>query len=166
MFTTGDRDDLLSYQIVGDNVDMHQRATHHSMERTDRDHHWFHLYAVQDRISGQSLPDDAPTADIATLPLQTFLPSADECHQLRKEFGILISRVLVRELSFFSQFKDHVPEHIQHQHSADTSNKSEIVRTDMIFIHSTTVTKYLHIHSIGSTVSTHNIHNCRFRWVF
>lgn len=109
-------------------MDVHQRATHHSMERTDRVHHWFHLHAVQDRISGQSLPDDAPIADIATLPLQSFLPSADECHQLRKEFGVLISRVLVRELSFFFQFKDHVLEHIQHRHSADTSNKSEIVR--------------------------------------
>ena len=104
------------------------------MDRKDRDHHWFHLYAVQDRICDQGLPDDTPVADVATSPLQTFLPSANACHQLRKEFGVLISRVLVNNLSFFAELKEHIPEHMQHRHSADTSKKSEIVRLIHLYI--------------------------------
>ena len=51
----GETDLLMSYQIVGDNVDLHQQATHHSMDWRDKDHHWFHLYAVRDRICDPSL---------------------------------------------------------------------------------------------------------------
>lgn len=124
---TGQRDDCPTYQIVGDNVDLHQHPTHRSMERKEKDHHWFHLFATRDRITGISLSDDAPTADIATLPLQTFMPSVEECHQLREEFGVLISRVLVEKMAYFSPLKPVVPAHILHKHSDVAKNKSEFV---------------------------------------
>ena len=34
------------YQIIGDNIDIHQHASHQSSDRKDKDHHWFHMYAV------------------------------------------------------------------------------------------------------------------------
>ena len=43
-------EDYPTYQIIGDNVDIHQRASHQSMERRDTDHHWFHLYAVKTEL--------------------------------------------------------------------------------------------------------------------
>ncbi len=122
-----------SYQIIGDNVDLHQRPTHRSMDRKDRDHHWFHLYAVGDRVTGQDLSNDAPIAGIAKLPLQTFLPSLEECRQLRQEFGILISRVIVEKMAYFAPLKPIVPVHIQHAHAAEMKKKSELVSVFGVF---------------------------------
>ena len=98
------------------------------MDRKDKDHHWFHLFAVRDRICDQTLRDDSPTAEVSTLQLQTFLPSAEDCQKLQMEFKILIGRVLVKNITFFSQFQENVPDHIKHRHSADMTKKSEIVR--------------------------------------
>ena len=75
----GETDLLMSYQIV----DLHQQATHHSMDRRDKDHHWFHLYAVRDRICDPSLADNALIAEVSTLPLKTFLPSAADRFKLQ-----------------------------------------------------------------------------------
>jgi len=116
-----------SYQIVGDNVDLHQKPTHRSIERKARDHHWFHLYAVRDRISGLDLPNDASIANIATVPLQTFLPSLTECLHLREEFVVLVSQVLVSRMAYFEPLKSVVSEHIRHKHHSEVKTKSEIV---------------------------------------
>ena len=95
------------------------------MDRRDKDHHWFYLYAVRDRICDTSLEYNAPTA--STLPLKTFLLSAADCYKLQTEFSTLIGRVLVKNVSFFSQFQENVPDHIKHHYSADMAKKSEIV---------------------------------------
>lgn len=116
-----------SYQIVGDNVDLHQKPTNRSIERRARDHHWFHLYAVRDRISGLDQSNDAPIANIATVPLQTFLPSLAECLQLREEFAVLVSWVLVARMAYLEPLKSVVSEHIRHKHYSEVKAKSEIV---------------------------------------
>ena len=65
----GKSEDCPSYQIIGYNVDLHQRTPHQTMERRDKDHHWFQLYAVQDHVIEKDLPNDAPITDVSTLPL-------------------------------------------------------------------------------------------------
>lgn len=35
--------ELPYFQIVGDNVDVHQKASHQTTERRDKNHHWQHL---------------------------------------------------------------------------------------------------------------------------
>ena len=127
MLHAGQTDACPSYQIIGDNVDLHQTPTHQSVERKARDHHWFHLYAARDRITGAHLSNDSPIADIATIPLQTFLPSVEDCLSLREDFAVLISRVLTTNLAYFEPLQSVAPAHIQHKHSSDVSIKSEIV---------------------------------------
>ena len=97
------------------------------MERKDKDHHWFQLFATRDRVSGEKLANDAPIADVATLPLQTYLPSVEECSQLQEEFGVLIARVIVQKMTYFSELKSVVPSHIQHKYADTMKMKSEIV---------------------------------------
>ena len=81
---------MTSYQIIGD-VDLHQRTSHQSMKRKDKDHHWFQMYAVQDCVTGKDLSNDAPISDVAKIPLHTFLPSIEECNHIRAEFEVLIA---------------------------------------------------------------------------
>lgn len=81
-YYSGETEDCPTFQIIGDNVDLHQRATHQSMERRDKDHHWFNLYAARDSVVEKDLPNDGPITDVAKVPLQHFLPSVEDCDHL------------------------------------------------------------------------------------
>ena len=111
-----------SHQIIGDDVDLKSKPTHFSLSASVKDHHWFSLYAIKNRVHGEQLANDKPTADISTLPLTTWLPSV-----LHDEFIILVSRVLVAKLKAFQVFSDVVQDHIPHQYSKEMSEKSQIV---------------------------------------
>ena len=115
------------YQIIGDNVDLKQKASQQSLDGAGADHHWFHTCAVLDRVDGIDLDVDEPQADITSLPLQMFLPSAVDCDSLKKEFAVLLSRTLTDKLHFLHPYQSCIPNHIPHQYSAESSKKSDIV---------------------------------------
>ena len=121
-----------SFQIVGDNVGIYQHASHQSMQRKNRDHHWFHLYAALNRVNSTHLPDDKPIALVANLPLQTFIPSIEECNQLREEFRVLISRVIVENLPYFKEMESIIQRHIKHKYSSIMKQKSQLVSSVII----------------------------------
>lgn len=115
------------YQIIGDNVDLKQKASQQTLDSTGADHHWFHMCAVLDRVDGRDLDIDEPQADITSLPLQTFLPSTEDCDFLKKEFAVLLSRTLVDKLHFLRPYQSCIPIHIPYQYSTEASKKSDIV---------------------------------------
>ena len=115
------------YQIIGDNVDLKQKASQKSVDSTGADHHWFHMCAVLDRVDGIDLDVDEPQADITSLPLQTFLPSAEDCDFLKKEFAVLLARTLADKLHFLRPYQSCISNHILHQYSTESSKKSDIV---------------------------------------
>ena len=116
-----------TFQIVGDNCDLHQHSRHQTVSRRDQDHHWFHLYAIKDRVLGLHLRDDQPMAEVSKLPLATFLPNVADCSALHHEFTILVSRVLIKHLECFKRLEQVTPDHIPHQYSHVMANKSETV---------------------------------------
>lgn len=97
------------------------------MEREDKDHHWFQIFAVQDRVTGKELLNDALIGDVATLPLQTFLPTVDECSRLNDEFGVLIARVITENIDYFQPLQSVVPQHILHKYTDLMKLKSKMV---------------------------------------
>ncbi len=117
-----------SYIIVGDNIDKTVNPRYMTEEHQRQSLHYFHSYAVLDRVSSATLPDDSPAGSTKSLLPSTFLPDPDDCVQLRKHFATLIGRVLVDEVPYFKIFKDCVARHIPHKHSDKMSQKSEIVR--------------------------------------
>ena len=119
-----------SVQIIGDNLDTNEKASRQTSMYCGKSHHWFSLYTVKDRVSGNHLPDELPLADVSELPLSTWLPSISDCVTLRDEFIILVSRVLVRNFTAFDFLKNEVVEHIPHAYSAAMKKKSEIVSID------------------------------------
>ena len=124
VFHTGS---VCSFQIIGDNVDLQQKPSHQSVNRKCKEHHWFQIMAVRNRVSGAHLPNDHPKADIQSLHLSTFLPSVEDCTHLHRELVILASRVLVDKLPCFKYLQEVVPTHIPHQYSSQMMKKSEMV---------------------------------------
>ena len=68
-------------------------------------------------------------ADIAQLPLQTFLPSVKDCNALQSEFGTLIARVVTEKIAYLHPLKNVVISHIPHRYSNAMMQKSDVVST-------------------------------------
>lgn len=78
------------YKLVGDNVDKNVRASFQRIGYTTQSLHYFHAYAVLDRVDFSGLSDAAPSPSIVD-PL-SFLPSKDDRALVERDLRVLISR--------------------------------------------------------------------------
>ena len=99
-----------------------------SLASVGKDHHYFTLFGVQNRVHGEELSSEQAYADVAKLLLSTWIPSVNDCVLLRKEFTELTARILVSKLKAFEEFAAFIPEHIPHQYTKEMSENSHIVR--------------------------------------
>ena len=119
------------FKLVGDNIDLTVSTRYMRVENyRDQSLHYFHCYAVLDRINMDSLslhltPTCHPCPTHMALSL---LPSQEHDTILRKNIAILISRVLVTHMHFFQfAFSDAVTWHIHHKFYKEMSSKSTVV---------------------------------------
>ena len=78
------------YKLVGDNIDKDIRASFQRLSHTTQSLHYFHVYAVLDRVDFSGLSDLRDT-EVAVDPL-TLLPSKSDVAVLKKEMSTIISR--------------------------------------------------------------------------
>lgn len=121
------RHKLLTYKLVGDNIDKEVRPRQMRSDHQTRSLHYFHTYAVRDRIDLSGISDQAPSVQISSIDLTKLLPNADDDECLRRNFAILIARVLRQYSQYFSRFGQAVEGHIEHKYSREMSFKSEVV---------------------------------------
>ena len=77
------------YKLVGDNVDKNVHPSFQRGESATRSLHYFHTYAVFDRINLNGVSDNPSSKPIQ---LQKLLPSLSDISCLKETFAILISR--------------------------------------------------------------------------
>ncbi|CAG2223428.1 unnamed protein product [Mytilus edulis] len=116
-------DEISSFQIVMDNLNMMTKARHKTEDTSNKMHNLVHALAVQDRVSADDLEDCVPQADILTIPNEAFLPSKEDYTQLNQEYNILIQRVLVENIIELKECKEFVIYHIPHQFSKESRKK-------------------------------------------
>ncbi|CAG2188905.1 unnamed protein product [Mytilus edulis] len=97
-------DEISSFQIVMDNLNMMTKARHKTEDTSNKMHNLVHALAVQDRVSADDLEDCVPQADILTIPNEAFLPSKEDYTQLNQEYNILIQRVYQRYIYISSLY--------------------------------------------------------------
>ncbi len=89
--------------------------------------HYFHSYAVRDRINTENF-DDMPSApDISQVNLDLILPTTHDVHDMYSNMSVLIARVLKKYMPFFKKYGSAVGRHIMHQYSEEMSKKSCVV---------------------------------------
>jgi len=90
--------------------------------------HYFHTYAVRDRIDLSCFSDDQEIPDIKSIQLDNLLPSACDEKSMFANFEVLVARVLVKHMPFFTKLgKLALEHHIQHEYSQEMAQKSEVV---------------------------------------
>ena len=133
----------LSYKLVGDNID---KTVKHRYMRVDKHRknesmHYFHAFAVRDRIDFSSLSNHFPSISSLPFPdeiVKTLLPSKEDDEEMKSNMIVLMSRVLVDHLDFFKiSFEGTVDWHIRHPFQSQMSKKSEVVSAIFILIYIT-----------------------------
>ena len=81
----------ITYQIVGDNLDLEIKVRHMNKDNKNNSMHFFNLAAFKDSVMGNELPDEQTLADV---PMAFSLPSAKDLIKLKRGFVILWSRVI------------------------------------------------------------------------
>lgn len=99
-----DSDAWMGYKIVGDNLDFNVKPRYRRIDTETQSLHFFHYYAVKDRINLAGVSDQNAYADVpsSSLPVDTLLPSSSDQQSILHNFGILVGRVLVEELPYFN----------------------------------------------------------------
>ena len=125
-----------TYRICGDNIDKTIRPRYMRCDGGKANSiHYFHSYAVADRINFSDLSEDTlPLPNVSNEQLAiSLLPSIEDDVATCKNFATLVSRALVNNVDFFKLTFDGVVEwHIQHEFSEEMSKKSEIVSSNTL----------------------------------
>ena len=126
------------YRLCGDNIDKtvkprYMRSDTHKTESI----HYFHSYAVANRVDFSDLSERTPplpSVDLWQLA-SSLLPSPDDDATMRNNFATHVSRVLVNNIDFFKVTFDGVVDwHIKHQFYEQMSEKSDVVSFSSICI--------------------------------
>ena len=120
------------YHLCGDNIDKNVKRRYYRSDTSANTNslHYFHYYAVKDRIDFSNMEEDpiqCEQEDRKQLAL-SLLPSSDDDTELRNNLCVLISRVLYSNIPYFKYTFDGVIEwHIQHDFYKEMSTHSEWV---------------------------------------
>lgn len=122
---------LPTYKLVGDNIDKNVRPREMRSDNQTRSLHYFHTYALRDRLDLSDVSNKAPATDIAHMQVEALLPSASDKATMIKHFSILIARVLSKYIPYFEKLKC-LERHIRHEFSNQMSKKSEVVSSIIV----------------------------------
>ena len=114
-------------RIVGDNWDLEVKARYQTKSQNNKSLHYFHAYAVKERVVAQGLDIKRPQKSIAEIEMREFLPTPEVQEAIVADLVKIIPRVLVKYLTPYSAFKKAVIYHIPHPHSKEMVEKSEVV---------------------------------------
>ncbi len=114
-------------KIVGDNIDKHVKPREMRHDVQAQSLHYFNSYAVKDRLPTAQLEDKSSLPDFSSFDPSKLMPSTADDKLIQKNFTILISRILKKNLPFFEKFATGVPKHIKHKFYKELSKKSEVV---------------------------------------
>ena len=116
---------------MGDNLDKTIKPRGMRLSRQNTLLHYFNVYAVKDRIDFQHLNSNATMINFEEIDLNTFMPSDEDHDTLAKNLSILMSRILVDNVSEMEHLSSVVVRHIDHKYEKDMSQKSQVVCSDM-----------------------------------
>ena len=124
-------DNITGFVVVGDNVDMRNKARNPSKHHGNKDHHFFHILAVKKRIiPGRTSELETPSTgltDEKIPPTTAFLPSVTDNECLKSEFNILVGRILSKYVPSLSWMTELLPSHIYHKYSKQVAQVSKSV---------------------------------------
>ena len=118
---------LPTFKIVGDNIDKEVRPRDMRSDHQTKSLHYFHAYALRDRLNLDNCDDCASAPDPSSIDLRKLLPAKDDDTEMHKNMGILMARILKKHVPYFATVGEGLERHINHRFSEEMSRKSTVV---------------------------------------
>ena len=115
------------FKYVGDNIDKNIKPRHQTLDSQGKSLHYFHYYALMDRID-LSTESDEPPSETVSLTIDDILPTEDDYTTILSNFATLTSRVICEHIAGFAPFKHLVKQHIEHVHQKEMCQRSKVVK--------------------------------------
>lgn len=115
------------FSVVVDNWDLRQEVRHMTSDHQNTDIHWVNHNIVENRVSGNHLPDDKPVKNIMDVENKDLIPSIVDHKELYNNYLVHIQRILTKRIPSLEGLSSNVPKHIKHKHSEEMSKKSKKV---------------------------------------
>lgn len=113
-----------SFKLVGDNIDKEVQPREMRNDSQTKSLHYFHSYAVRDRINLANVSDVAITPELSEVDLTKILPTPEDDEALIYTYSLLVFRVLKKHMSHFAKFGRDVERHVQHEFSFEMAQQS------------------------------------------
>ena len=122
--------------IVGDNIDKNVRPSYQHQGRTTQSLHYFHSYAVLNRLDTSGLSDSRSSH--ITISPEKIIPDFSEHQKLLGDFETLVTRyvcisvclhlsmILVEHMDEFKAQKCEVQWHVKSDYSEEMASKSRV----------------------------------------
>ena len=120
---------LPTFKIVGDNIDKEVKPRNMRSDYQAWSLHYFHFYAVKDRVNLDNCEDKPSAPDISSVDLEVLLPSDNDESTIRRNMGIFIACTLKKHIPFFPEYGKGVERHIRHRFTEEMSQESIVVST-------------------------------------
>jgi len=117
---------------IGDNVDKKRGARD---VRSDHHGSLLHMYSIlagRSRIPPSDLSHTGCVVNLSSLPANTFLPTSEDIVEVKKNLIIIVARIITKYIDSLSPLAKSVTQHIEHQYSAEMSQKSEVIVLDVL----------------------------------
>lgn len=124
-----------SFKFVGDNLDKKIGVRDVRVDNQPQMLHMYSLVAVKSRINHTALStctDAADTRPLTSFDPDHFLPLLSEVNSVKQNLVVIVSRILVKYIKALNPLSKAIPEHIDHQYSAEQSMKSEVAVVDVL----------------------------------
>ena len=122
---------ILGFKLVGDNIDKNVQPRHMRHDKQTLSMHYYHSYAVRDRVSSYDLSNAVPNlkeVPLHSIPVGRVLPSSCDHNNITHNFTLLVSRQIIESLNYFKDnYFDVVVMHIKHDYYDEMSQKSVTV---------------------------------------
>ena len=105
---------LLTYRLVGDNIDKNVKPHSMTNEHQTRSLHYFHSFTVRDCIDLSNYSNEPHVPDLTAMNLEELLPSSDDERVLHEKPGHSKGASTTKAYAFFPQiclwsWKTHLP---------------------------------------------------------
>ena len=121
------------YRLCGDNIDKSIHRRHLRFDKQNLSLHYFHTYAVENRIDFSDLSDESKEGLYGNLSDKhsmavSLLPTTQDDLIMGDNISKMVPRVLVTHLKFFKlSFDDLIEWHITHKYYSEMSTRSCVV---------------------------------------
>ena len=110
-----------------DNIDKEVKPRHMTNEHQAKSLHYFHVFAVQDRINFNHLPNQPTLVYSENINFTNFYPTVEDHLELKRNFQVLMKRILVHNIHALGPLSSSIDNHILHQYTSQMSKKSVVV---------------------------------------